>query len=277
MSTNTFAYSLEDLSALEYTHAVETFMKSDEKELLYVDEADDTGEDRTVFGWGPCCPIELNDGVRMCKSFKVKHNCCQSVVCESMARNYLAKHLFDSSNHPTHLDKAASFQAANNAPIVMTTETKDDRRSYRNHCNFFAERNKAAAEERKQNRDRHGAHRSRSPRVAKGSKGGGTQKGESGVAIGALPASSSRSSALSTAVDDDRAVVVRKSTSVRAQLDELQTLEACLGRAIESQKRTIESLNFFSRMIQDERAVFTEARNVIAELIFKAKLGRTSA
>ena len=74
---------------------------------------------------------------------------------------------------------------------------------------------------------------------------------------------------------EDREVVVRRSQSVRVQLDELQTLEGCLGRAVESQKRTIESLNFFSRMIQDERHVFTEARNVIQELIFKARLGRT--
>ena len=74
-------------------------------------------------------------------------------------------------------------------------------------------------------------------------------------------------------VVDDR--VARKSQAVRVQLKELETLEACLGRAIESQKRTIESLNFFSRMIQDERQVFTEAKTVIAEVIFKEKLGRT--
>ena len=74
---------------------------------------------------------------------------------------------------------------------------------------------------------------------------------------------------------NDTAIVKVETRRVRVQLDELQTLEACLGRAIESQKRTIESLNFFSGMIQDERQVFTEAKTVIAEVIFKEKLGRT--
>ena len=122
-------------------------------------------------------------------------------------------------------------------------------------------------------------HASRSPRRsgAIGSKGGKHKKGESrGAAIGAV-ATSSGSSSFSAAVVDDRAIVARpKAQGVRIQLDELECLEDCLGRAIESQKRTIESLNFFSRMIQDERRVFTEAKNVIAEVIFKAKLGKIS-
>ena len=143
------------------------------------------------------------------------------------------------------------------------------------------ERNKAANAERGRNRDRdRDRRRSRSARcsAARGSKGSGKQKkGESGVSAGpigaALPASSS-----SRPTTDDTAIVRvenRRSQSVRVQLDELQTLEGCLGRAIDSQKRIIESLNFFSRMIQDEKHVFTEARKVLNELIFKAKLGRT--
>ena len=87
MLTTTFQYSLEAIAEMEVAHADETFMRSDEKELTYVCEEDDIGEDRMVYGWGPVCPIALNDGVNMCKSFKVKHNCCQSVVGESMARN----------------------------------------------------------------------------------------------------------------------------------------------------------------------------------------------
>ena len=268
--SNTFQYGLMESVAMELRHGYEMFLNADEMELLYVDEEDDTGRDRPVFGWGPCCPIELNAGVNMCKSFRIKHNCCRSVVSESMARNYLARHCFDSSNHPTHLDKEASFRAANSQPIVMTTETLADRKLYRSHCNFFAER-KAAAEEQERNRDGHRAsHRSRSPRgnVAIGSKGGGKHKKEKGGdAIGAVAATSSASSSISANVVDDR--VARKSQAVRVQLKELETLEARLGRAIESQKRTIESLNVFSRMIQ------AEAKNVIAEVIFKEDLGRT--
>ena len=285
MITNTFHYSLEAIVSMELVHNEQKFLKAEETELLYVDDQDDTGEDRAVFGWGPCCPIELKEGVGMCKSFKIKHNSCKSVICESFARNYLAKHCFDSSNHPTHGDLEASFREANDAQLVMEAETVEDRKAYRNHCNFFAERKKAAAEVQTQNREGpmgrgRANHASRSPRRsgAIGSKGGKHKKGESrGAPIGAF-ATASGSSSFSEAVVDDRAIVARpKAQGVRIQLDELECLEDCLGRAIESQKRTIESLNFFSRMIQDERRVFTEAKNVIAEVIFREKLGRTIA
>ena len=267
-TTNTFQYSIADSVRMELMHEDQKFLEADETELLYVDEQDDTGEDRPRFGFGPYCPIELTHykGVSMCRSFRIKHNCCRSVVSESMARNYLARHCFDSSHHPTHLNKEASFRAANSAPIVMTTETLADRKLYRNQCNFFAER-----KEQERNRDGHRGQRNR-VNVAFGSKGGGKHKKEKdGGAIGAVVATSSSSSSSSAAVVDDR--VARKSQAVKVELKELETLEACIGRAIESQKRTMEFLDCFSRMIQDERQVFTEARNAIAELIFKANLG----
>ena len=68
MST-TFEHSPAALADMEMMHNEEKFLKADEKELLYVNEADDNGEDRTVYGWGPCCPVELREGVNMCKSF----------------------------------------------------------------------------------------------------------------------------------------------------------------------------------------------------------------
>ena len=244
---------------MELVHQEQKFLKAEETELLYVDDQDDTGEDRPIYGFGPCCPIELKEGVGMCKSFKIKHNSCKSVICESFARNYLAKHCFDSSNHPTHGDLEASFREANDAQLVMEAETAEDRKAYRNHCNFFAEQKKAAAEVKTQNREGpmgrgRANHASRSPRRsgAIGTKGGKHKKGESrGAPIGAF-AKASGSSPFSEAVVDDRAIVARPhAQGVRIQLDELECLEACLGRAIESQKRTVESLNFFSRMIQE--------------------------
>ena len=244
---------------MELRHGYEMFLNADEMELLYVDEEDDTGEDRPVFGWGPSCPIEMNAGVRFCYSFITNHNSCRSVVSESMARNYLARHCFSCSNHRTYLDKQASFQAANSVPIVMTTETLADRNLYR----------RAEELERKEqvrDRDRHRGQRNR-VNVAFGSKGGGKhRKGKDGEANVATRSASSSSSA---AVVDDR--VARKSQAVKVQLEELETLEACIGRAIESQKRTMESFNYFSRMIQDERQVFAELMNALAELISKAK------
>ena len=281
MHTTTYSYSPEALAEMEMEHQDEKFLDPDEVELLYVDEADDTGEDRILYGWGKVCPIARLDGVNTCKSF-TRHNCCESVVSESMARNYLAKHLFESTHHPSYGDKKASFEAANEEPIVCTVETIADRHSIRNKvAEYFAwGRNMPALAKYKRNHDRdrdrdRRRSRSRSARgnAARGSKGSGKQKkGESGVSAGpmigaALPASSS-----SRPTTDDTAIA-----SVRVPLgfiDELQTLEACLGRAIDSQKRTTESLNFFSRMIQDERHVFTEARNVLNELIFKANMGR---
>ena len=254
MHTTTYSYSPEALAEMEMEHQDEKFLDPDEAELLYVDEADDTGEDRIVYGWGDVCPIALNDGVNTCKTFRLKHNCCESVVSASMARNYLAKHLFESTHHPSHGDKKASFEAANEEPIVCTVETIEDRLRVRNKvAEYFAwGLNKAALAEYKRNHDRdrdrdRRRSRSRSARgnAARGSKGSGKQKkGESGVSAGpmigaALPASSS-----SRPTTDDTAIVRVENRRVRVQLDELQTLEACLGRAIESQKRTIESLIF---------------------------------
>ena len=105
MLTTTFQYSAKAIANMEETHKDGTFMKSSERELDYVKEEDDTGADRMVYGWGTTCPIELVDGVHECKSFKSKHNCCLSVISETMARNYLAKHIYESSNHPTHGEK----------------------------------------------------------------------------------------------------------------------------------------------------------------------------
>ena len=133
MDTTTFQYSVDTLAHLDLKHESEHFINREESELAYVNEEDDTGEDRLVYGWGDVCPVPLIAGVDVCRSFKQKHNCCSSVVSEPIARNYLAKHIFDSSNHPTHGDKKASLKAANDEPIVCTTETSEDRKTHRNH------------------------------------------------------------------------------------------------------------------------------------------------
>ena len=72
--------------AFDDIHADQQFMKADEYELAYV--APEDGEDRMLYGFGQICPIELNAGVDLCKSFKAKKKCCQSVVSETMAGNY---------------------------------------------------------------------------------------------------------------------------------------------------------------------------------------------
>ena len=84
-SSNTFAYYSADQAILETAHDYEEFINANEKELFYVDEADDNDTDRTIFGFGRDCPIELVGGVKVCRSFKAKSNRCESAVCEAMA------------------------------------------------------------------------------------------------------------------------------------------------------------------------------------------------
>ena len=157
-------------------------------------------------------------------------------------------------------------------------ETSEDRKAYRIQYDASLQREiaEAAEVERRRDRDRH-RHRRRSRSARgnpyKGSKGRGKQrKGESKVSAAPIGAAASASSRPST---DDCAIVVRRPMSVKIQLEELQTLESCLIRAMDSQKRTIDTLNFFRRMIDDERNVFTEARNVLRDLIFNAGMGRS--
>ena len=107
-----------------------------------------------------------------------------------------------------------------------------------------------------------------SPRRSKGK--GKQRKGDAGpigaACVSLTPSSSSRP----TTEYNDALVRYEKARSARVQLKELKQLEACIGRAIDAQKRTIDSLNFFTRQMEDERKILTEARNVINELIFKA-------
>ena len=53
-------------------------MKADEYELAYV--APEDGEDRMLYGFGQICPIELNAGVDLCKSFKAKKTKMNRVI-----------------------------------------------------------------------------------------------------------------------------------------------------------------------------------------------------
>ena len=162
--------------AFDVLHADQLFLMADDTELAYVAPEYDTGEDRMLYGFGQICPIELNAGVDLCKSFKAKHNCCQSVVSETMARNYLARHAYDSSNHPTWGNKAAAFEAANQATMFTTVETpaKEDREAFRKHCDYYAEqkRQEADREERERERSRTRTSGRAGATAAKGSGGG---------------------------------------------------------------------------------------------------------
>ena len=308
-SSNTFAYNSADQAILETAHDYEEFINANEKELFYVDEADDNDEDRSIYGWGRTCPVELVDGVEVCKSFKAKHNKCESVVCEAMARNYLAQHLFNSTNHPMHGDKSNCFLRANTEEIRHTTETMEDRRNHREYYIYY--RDQAQRVERQDNRRDQGARdrertRGRDRAIGSASSsssfakaGGGGKAESSGVPICAPPPAPPPAPPMlpppmpppvigasmphapppspqeaSSRTTNATAIVKVETRRVRVSLEEMQSLEACLARAIAAQKRTVDGLDFFSRMIHDERKVFTEAKKVIAEMIFNARMAK---
>ena len=104
--SNSFQLSVDALNELDRMHDNHQFVKYDKVELYLVKPEDDPVTERIVYGFGSSCPLALAKGVTMCKSFKEKLFCCKSVLSRKMARNYLAKHAFDSDNHPTKNDKS---------------------------------------------------------------------------------------------------------------------------------------------------------------------------
>ena len=65
--------------------------------------------------------------------------------------------------------------------------------------------------------------------------------------------------------------LARKKKYVKVPIEEMQTLEKCLSRSIDSQKRIIDSLEFHTRQCSDERKVFVEARDVIHSMIVSSR------
>ena len=97
-----------------------------------IDESVDTGEDRCVFTFGAVCPLPLGSDKDKCRSYKDKLNQCRSYSCSEFARNYLARHAYDSTNHPdTNGRRQDAFDAAEGAEITTELESKEDRDVYR--------------------------------------------------------------------------------------------------------------------------------------------------
>ena len=121
---------------------------SQENEAYWVDDEEDTGEDRTKWHFGPVCPLKGT-----CKSYAEKKHKCSSLVCDDFARSYLCKHAFDSSNHPETQGKMTEAkEAANEAQIHESVETKADRTWYRDNVRrvqAWAQQQKAANGARK--------------------------------------------------------------------------------------------------------------------------------
>ena len=118
-------------------HGQQEFLHWSEVERPHIpaQEDEDKSVKRTIYHFGSECPLALWDGATpddSCKAFTQKLQGCKSFICSEFAQNYLAKHAFDSSNHPnTRGDKMAAFKAAGACRVQETTETWGDREQIR--------------------------------------------------------------------------------------------------------------------------------------------------
>ena len=292
-TSNSFEYSLRDFAELEVKHDEEVFLSYADTELFNVNRADEKSEDRLIYGFGDACPLKLAPGVKVCKSFKEKHWSCRSCISSKLAQNYLAKHGHDSSNHLVHHDKKAAFAEANMTKIVDELETPGDRETFRLHCAHFSsqkeqrreepceERDDRRSDRREDRRDVRRDDRRDERRMRSRSPAPPPQRQRAPRSAAAIGSRGSGSSSVTTAISVDPlissnlgAIVHARefAKTVKVSTAELQTLEGCLGRAMDSHKRTIDALNFFSRQLEDEKKIFSEAKDVINSLVNRARV-----
>ena len=118
-------------------HHREEWVDFESTEILWepAPGTEDDGEDRLLYHFGDICPLPLWDGAQpheQCRSYKDKQRYCSSLECEEFARNYLAKHAYESTNHPeTKGNRTASFAAASSAFIQTSHQTASDRQWHR--------------------------------------------------------------------------------------------------------------------------------------------------
>ena len=303
-TTSTYEYSDDDLAALEKLHDDMHWIPYDSTELYMVKEEDDDKRcERMHFGFGTVCPLPLVNGVGCCKIFEKKKWYVKSCVSRKVAFNYLAKHAFESTNHPSYGNIADSFAAAHKCTIIEEPENFDWRQAHRQHCSSFAEGNESKKKEENDKRDRsrsrkasdderrkkenaafgkHKRDRSHSREakrereiraVARQLKERKRDRDAALPRVNVRSASVSSGSAAGLVMKNLGAIVpvAQYEKSVKVSTAELQVLEGCLGRAIDSQKRTVEALHFAARQIEDEKKVFIEAREVIKSLVDRAR------
>jgi hypothetical protein len=275
--STTFEYSDEDLKLLEEHHDDMLWIPYDSTELYLVTIEDDTRTDRTHYGFGNVCPLGLARGVDCCKKFEKKVWSVKSCVSRKMAYNYLAKHAFDSSNHPTMGDKASSFAAAHQCKIIEEPEPFEWREEHRQHCASYSEGKESKSPGDGDKRDRSRSNRrkrekadfEKNKRVRSLSRDAKRDKRDA-----VLPRVQVRSLSSGRVNANLGAIVpaAQYAKSVKVSTAELQVLEGCLGRAIDSQKRTVEALHFAARQIEDEKKIFIEAREVIKNLVDRVRV-----
>jgi hypothetical protein len=299
--TSTLEYSDDALAALDKLHDDMCWIPYDSTELYIVNEEDDDKQVvRTHYGFGDVCPLPLAFGVDCCKKFEKNVWLVKSCVSRKLAYNYLAKHAFESSNHPSMGVLDASFAAAHHCTIVEERETFQCREDHRKHCYSFAEgkerkkkeendkrdrsrSRKASADERrkKENADYEQNKRDRSlsreaKRDRKREKEAKRNRDAAVPRVGVRSASESSGSAVGPVIKNLGAIVpvAQYGKSMKVCTADLQVLEGCMGHAIDSQTETVETLNFAARRIEDEKKVFIEANEVIHSLVDHAHARR---
>jgi hypothetical protein len=217
-----------------------------------------------------------------------------------LAYNYLAKHAFESSNHPSMGDLDASFAAAHQCTIVEERETFQCREDHRKHCYSCAEGKERKKKEENDKRDRSRSRKASDDerrkkenaayeknkrvrslsREAKRDRKRETEakrnRDAAVLRVGVRSASESSGSAVGLVMNNLGAIVsvAQYEKSMKVSTAELQVLEGCMGHAIDSQKLTVEALHCSARQIEDEKKVFIEAREVIHSLVDRAPARR---
>ena len=242
---------------------------------------------RTRYHFGNDCPLQLGDDYE-CKAYAWKHKRCSSMICADFARNYLAKHAFDSGNHPsTRGNRAASFEAAASVECFEEEEHYEERVAYRNQ-----QAKQKDARERERSKPPRSPQRPRGGHATMpghyGSSSGGGSSGGGGIVIGAPhmthgtshgpihkvvhSVGARQAAAQAMAEQPDLEVAKRTSGTMKVSLSELETLHVCLKRCGESQKRLAGSLKYFCRQFEDEQVITEEAKNAVMQLIIRGRM-----
>ena len=247
-------------------------------DLKWIDRAIETHECRVVedddatwsiFHFGTKCPLELKAGILSCKSFSEKQKGCKSYVCESFARNYLAHHGFDSTNHSVYQHRANAFDEAAAVGIVLGEYTMDERIQYREHIqNTEADAANQRDDEQLTRTKRHRSMKPRSPSMpppASRSRSSTDVSRQVIIGRGSGTSSGSRQEVVPHGSASGTSGTATVSTA------DLMALEGCLDRAAGSQKRLCDTMTFFARQCEDERKIILEAKTHIAELVLRSR------
>jgi hypothetical protein len=267
---DTFKVSPREIRVLDKLYDEGKFVLHDNEMYMNVKAEDDTGEDRIVYGFGLMCPLPVKKGSPWCQSYRTTYRCCQSVISEKMARNFLAKHAFFGDCHSTKDNVPESFLAANNATLETVIETKEERNDDRELSLIQAKAKKRPMSPKSKKRPPSPRTRSRSRLRERGTVGGSSSSTAppkfAAPPTFAPPSIAAKPSKFAPQIETI-APSKKPKTYVKIALKDLEQLRYTFEQALEVVDKTEVYLQFFSHQLTSERAVFTQAKAAIMELI----------